>query len=94
MLNPNDPEVIRAALAEQVDQFLQGDIGQYITERATSQMAEAMDKLKKANASDIALIRQLQMDVLIPERVLDWLRDAMIEGEEARLNLIEDASNG
>lgn len=90
MLNAQNPEMLRAALGVQVDDFLRGDIGQYISDRATMQMADAMDKLKKADAGNPEIIRQLQMAIAIPERVLDWLRDAMIEGAEAHQNLVEE----
>lgn len=90
MLDPNNAEVRRATLGKQVEYWLEGDIGRYITERATQQIAEALEKLKGADPDDPKAIRGLQIQIAIPERVMDWLRDAIIEGAESHQNIVEE----
>jgi hypothetical protein len=84
MLDPDDPTVQIAVFGEQVRQFLQGDIGDYLLKRADKRREEAIHDFGKVNADDPSAVRQIQVRVLVADSIKQWLADAIIAGMEAR----------
>jgi len=90
-LDPNDPDVRTAAFGQQVQNFMNSDIGQYIEERANAEIMEALAKLRTVDAADANKIRELQMQVAIPERILVWMQEAIQQGNQAFQAILEEA---
>lgn len=92
MLNPEDPVVRTAVFGKQVEEFVNGDIGRYITKRADDEIAECFQKLKVTRPNSpgaIQHIESLQARIAVCERVIAWLAEAITEGRQA-MNIIED----
>jgi hypothetical protein len=90
-LNPADPDVQEAVFGAQVEQFLDSDIGRYLTLRAQETANEALEALAVANPEDPGLIRSLQNRVVVADLVVSWLGEAIVRGDVAQQKLREDA---
>lgn len=78
-----------AALGVEVASFLRTPIGEYIQERATRERHQALEALATAHYTDAARIQRLQNDARIPELLLQWLADAINQGDIALAQLHE-----
>jgi hypothetical protein len=95
MLNPEDPVVRTAVFGRQVEDFVNGDIGRFVTKRADDEINECLDKLKVTRPSTQAAIQHiesLQSRIAVCERVIAWLAEAITEGHQA-MNIIEDKND-
>lgn len=90
-LDPNDDTVRAAIFGAQVEQFLDGEIGQYLLQRAADEANEAMEQLSTADPEDPKKIREIQNRVKVADLVLSWLREAIVTGDVAQQKLREDA---
>jgi hypothetical protein len=90
MLDASDPIVRTAVFGKQVEQFLESDIGVYLTQRAEAQSDEAMGKLKEVDPNDWQQVMVLQMKIHVAEYILDWLGEAIRAGLQATEHLKED----
>ncbi len=92
MLNPEDPVVRTAVFGKQVEEFVNSDIGRYITTRADDEINDCTDELKRISADwpwGRRKIARLQNRIATAERVIHWLAEAITEGHQA-MNIIED----
>lgn len=72
-----------------IKQFLQSDVGQYLTGRALEASDDAMEKLKRADPEDVKLVRKLQNEIMMADNFAQWLTDGKLEGEHAELELAQ-----
>lgn len=86
-LDPNDPIVETAVFGKEVENFLGGNIGRYLVERAEKQAEEATDLLKKVSPWRRRRIQQLQNRIAVAESVQQWLADAIMDGISATRSL-------
>lgn len=93
MLDPESPLVRDAMFGKQVEQFLDGDIGNYLVKRAQTEIDVAIEKLKKVNPVDVDLVRTYQNDVKVAEFFIVWLGDAIAAGHAA-IETLEGEENG
>lgn len=73
----------------EVESFLAGPMGRYLTARAHQEVDEALDELKKVDPTDVKKITELQNRVHRGENFDHWLAEAIQEGwaaEEALRN--------
>ena len=92
MLNPEDPVVRVAIFGRQVEDFVNSDIGIFMTKRADDEINECLEELKRISADwpwGRRKIARLQNRIAVAERVIHWLAEAITEGHQA-LNIIED----
>lgn len=73
----------RIAFGLDVQQFMGSNIGRYLQARANADIEEALEALKTADPEDPKAIRKLQNDVAVASSVLEWLGQAVTEGEQA-----------
>jgi len=73
----------RIAFGLDVQQFMDTRIGKYLQDRANSDIETALEALKTVDPEDPKAIRKLQNDVAVASNVLDWLGQAVTEGEQA-----------
>lgn len=73
----------------EVTAFLQSDIGRYLTTRAESEVAEALEQMKVVDPEKPHLIRAIQHKIQVAESVLYWLGEAV----QAGLNAQEELHN-
>lgn len=93
MLDPEDPLVRWATFGRQVEDFLNGHIGQYLVDKARRQSQEALDKLKVTDPEDAKTIRALQNQVQVADSILGWLGDVIHEGQTA-LEALKEGHDG
>jgi len=82
-----DPLLRVAVFGEQVRNFLETDIGDYLLKQAEYDAREAMDKLKHVSPWRRRKIQELQNDIRVAENFLTWLADALHSGEQAKQQL-------
>jgi hypothetical protein len=81
---PLDPEYLPAAVfGEQVEQFLESDIGKYLLARAEEQREVALLRLTKANPWRRSYIQRCQNEVKVVDMFQQWLADSILEGKAA-----------
>ena len=73
----------RIAFGLDVQQFMDTRLGRYLQDRANSDIETAIEALKTVDPEDPKAIRKLQNDVAVASNVLDWLGQAVTEGEQA-----------
>lgn len=66
-----------------VQQFLDGKIGKYLVGKAEAEIAEAVEKLKKADPTKPVVITELQNAIHRAESFQYWLAEGMQEGMNA-----------
>lgn len=89
-LDPDDPIVRMATLGRIVEDFMAGPIGVHLQERASQEEYEALEKLKTVDPEDPALIRKYQNKALIAGKVMEWIQDAIHQGQMCLDKLKED----
>ena len=83
-MKPSDPTVEEAVFGQQVQQWLQGDIGSYVLRLAQEQSKAAVEELKTVDPHQPEIIMKIQMRIQVAESIIDWLADAMIRGIQAQ----------
>ena len=73
----------RIAFGLDVQQFMGSNIGRYLQARANADIEEALEALKTVDPEDPKAIRKLQNAVAVASSVLEWLGQAVTEGEQA-----------
>lgn len=91
MIEPNDPRWDWASFGRVVEDFLSGPIGSYLVRKADQQSVEAVAKLKIVSAEDSVTIRALQAEIQVADSVMQWLADAVHEGQMALEHLKEES---
>lgn len=92
MLNPDDPNLRVAVFGKQVEQFLQSDIGEYVTQCAQRDIEKGIKLLKEVDPFVPEQIVSAQMRVRIAESIMGWLGDALRAGYQATEAVKEDVS--
>jgi Na+/glutamate symporter len=90
MIDPNDPLVGMATFGRIVEDFINGPIGTYLVQRAKSEEEDALEKLKTVDADHTSLVRKYQNEALIAGKVIEWLADAIHQGQMALERLKEE----
>lgn len=79
-LNPQDPIVRSAVFGQQVQDFLKGEIGDFLIKKAEARLAWLLGKLKVADPDNPYAIAKLQAEIDHLERFEAWLGTAVQEG--------------
>lgn len=87
-LDPNDPLVRAAVFGEKVQEFLRGEIGDFLLKRAETELAAAINSLKSVDPMQMTTVIILQERIRQLERFETWLGDAVQEGLTA-ISVIE-----
>lgn len=88
-MDPNDPDVQTAVFGRQVEDFLSSEIGDYLVNKAKDEIVTAVEELKKADPYECEVVQSIQNRIAIAEKILSWLGDAIISGNQALQNLEE-----
>jgi hypothetical protein len=91
VIEPTDPRWEWASFGRVVEDFLSGPIGSHLIRKADEQTAEAVAKLKVVSAEDSATIRALQAQAQVADSVMQWLAEAVHEGQMALEHLKEES---
>ena len=83
MLNPEDPTVRTAVFGRQVQDFLDGDIGQYLIQCAAQQSEQYTRKLKDVDPFKPESIVACQLKIQVADSFINWLGDAVRAGLQA-----------
>jgi hypothetical protein len=75
--------VEQAVLGEQVDAFMRSDVGRFIAQRLDLDYEAAIEQLKEVDATDAKAVVAAQMNVRVPERIRQWLTQAISQGLQA-----------
>jgi hypothetical protein len=89
-LDPQDPNVRIAVFGKQVQDFLDGPIGDYLVKRAQAEIDKGVAALKDCDAEDPKAIRTCQNQIRVAEMIIEWLGDAISYGEGATELLKEE----
>jgi len=81
----------RAAFGKQVDAFMGSDVGKYVMERAQQQRKDAIAEFAQVDATDTSAVQAIQNKLKVAEMVVQWLRDAVMDGLKA-FQILEDRS--
>ena len=87
-LDVNDPVVKSAVLGQQVEDFLETDIGNYLMERAKEEENRCLDALSNVATWRHRRIRELQGRIWMARGFQNWLVEAYNEGLQS-LRVIE-----
>lgn len=77
----------KAAFGIEVESFLQGPVGKYLTRRAHLEVDEAVRELKTVDPTDTKKITELQNRIFRGESFDQWLAEAIQEGWAAEETL-------
>lgn len=69
--------------------FMESPIGRYLTKRANDEIEAAMQGLLHSHPDDGKTIRDLQNKAYRAESFLQWMGEAVTEGENAERTFIE-----
>lgn len=83
MLDPEDPDVRVAVFGKQVEDFLTGDVGDYLIKQAQYEITTATEKLVKTASWRRRRIQDLQNEIYRAESFKDWLGFAVQAGIQA-----------
>jgi len=89
VLDPNDPVVEWAKFGVQVEDFINSPVGQFLVDKARAQINDALEKLQVADPEDPKIIRALQNQACVAESIMQWLGEAIREGQGA-LNALRE----
>lgn len=72
----------------EAERFLNSDLGKYLIERAEHDREKAISEFKACNVSDPAAVGKIRDAILIPDKVIAWLTEAIqvgyVQHEELR----------
>jgi hypothetical protein len=69
--------------------WIQSDIGRYVVGRAEQYELSALRRLRDIDPNDKVAIARLQADAAMPGRFLQWIEEAINQGEVAKFQLEE-----
>lgn len=72
------------ALGFSAEDFLESDLGVWISKRAEAERTDALEALCEADPFDAQGIARLQSRVAVADAAMQWLADAVILGREAQ----------
>lgn len=81
--------VAEARLGSQVREFLNSQVGKYITGRAKKAQEEAFSSWSVADPSDVETMRELQFRARLPSLITVWLDEAINQAKHAEETLQE-----
>ena len=79
----------RIAFGLDCKQWMDSPLGQYLTHKANTELQAALEALGNVDPEDPKAIRKLQNDKAVAERFLEWMGEAVTEGENAERAFIE-----
>lgn len=92
-LDPNDPRVRSAAMAELIEDFWKSDIGQYLKRCAQEESDEATrDLVEKAHKMSREDLLNAQTRIWRASKFCEWLEEAYARGC-ADLNILEEETD-
>lgn len=71
----------------EVESFLSGKVGSYLIDRAHKEIDEAVEELKRVDATDISLVQHIQNKIWRAESIDGWLAEKVQEGWNAEEHL-------
>ena len=84
----------KASIGIAAQDFLNSPLGRYIRKRAIDDRQDAMEKLAEADPAETCRITKYQADAKIAISVLEWLSDAINEGNQASHELEVEGLDG
>lgn len=76
----------------QVEAFLKSDVGAYLVKRAEEQVESAVQDLKDVDPIQVEKVRAIQNRVKVAESIQYWLAEAIMAGNNAQDELIDQSS--
>jgi hypothetical protein len=70
------------ALGEESESFFKSEVGRYVVARAKEQVEAATHTLKTVDSTDQRKIIEAQMAIQVPEMLINWLNDAILQKDE------------
>jgi hypothetical protein len=93
-LDPNDERVEIARFGREVEMFLEGNIGQFMLQRAYKVSEDSTTELvKNAHTLDKDQIRNLQATIAFGDSFKAWLTEA-VESGHAAIELLKEDDHG
>jgi hypothetical protein len=80
-----DMETVKFGI--EVESFLAGPVGRYLTAKAHAEIDEAVEELKRVDATDTSLVQHIQNRIWRAESLDSWLAQAIREGWNAEEHL-------
>lgn len=78
-----DELIAQAEVGEEARKFLESDLYKVLVGIAGQQVEDALGHLKSADPNDPVLIRKLQHEIKLFDSFEAWLRELVIEGDNA-----------
>jgi hypothetical protein len=75
------------AVGFSAEDFLASSLGKFITEKAERERTSAIEALCACDPFDAAAVSRLQSRVAVADAAMQWLADAIIEGQQAQERL-------
>ena len=91
MSEPSESEILLdvAVLGEQVEQFMNSDIGRYLLQHAMAEEQRGIEELKSLDCNDVIGMRRAQNRAWRGDNFRIWLEEAISAGLKARM-ILED----
>lgn len=86
-LDPEDPTVRTAVFGQQVTDFMESPVGQYLEARVLSELEDATRRLKTIDPAVWSDVYRIQLEIKWAENYLAWLGAAMQDGLNAEAQL-------
>lgn len=77
----------RIALGLDIERLMGTDIGRYLQQRAQDKHDAALEALSTVDPEDARAVRALQNEAAVARMFLEWLGEAVTEGEQAQMQL-------
>jgi hypothetical protein len=82
-LDINDPKVRVAVFGEQVNQFMESDIGQYLLQCAQADTDSAAASMLEVDVTDTSKVMAIKVRLMVAARIESWLQEAIVKGYQA-----------
>jgi hypothetical protein len=82
-LDINDPQVQLAVFGEQVNIFLESEIGQYLLQCAQLDTESAAREMLDVDPTDVARVISIKVKLMVAARIESWLQEAVVKGTQA-----------
>lgn len=89
--DPHDPQVLSAevAVGDAFKTWIQSDVGRYIAGRAEQYELAVLKELAQTDPKETVKIIKLQAQSELPGKLLQWIEEAIEQGEIAEYQLAQ-----
>lgn len=82
----------RVVLGLDTEAFLGSNVGRYIVQRAQEEIDEARESLETVDPENAKAVRDLQFVIGVARATVQWMKEAVADGQNAAEEMVRQAS--